>query len=63
MAIGGLVAIGIPFSGILLAYFNGGYSEPGEWIYVFITPWHLITLVGLYFLVMAYVIKEKGKRK
>lgn len=61
--IGGLIALAIPTFGISLAYAYGEYDVPWGWIYIFITPWHLVTLVGLYYVTMAYLIKEKRKRK
>ncbi|HRK41296.1 MAG TPA: hypothetical protein PLN95_04455 [Candidatus Saccharibacteria bacterium] len=61
--IGGIIAIIIPIGFIKLAYFNGAYDGEGEWIYMFVTPWHLLTLVGLYYVSMSMLIKEKRKRK
>lgn len=60
---GGLVAVGIPLTAIVIGFSNGAYDGPGGWIYMFVTPWHLVTLIGMYYVCMSFLIKEKGKRK
>lgn len=61
--VGGLVAIIIPATFMMLGYVNGAYVGPGEWVYMFVTPWHLLTIIGLYYVGMAFLIREKGKGK